>query len=348
MIASRAIAGLPLPLCRGGVVVTRSENGQVVLRVLGKSYPANGRHPGSQGKKARALRPSGGNNLIMTPDDVALDATVHSHVAGFGCEPCSGKGAFLRAFDALGIRSDSYEILRDRDFLAVNGDEFWDFILTNPPYGSLTGFLVASLRRATNVVFLVLEGALGTRARKRAIESARFGTVEVCEVPLPTKSEGWGQFGLPLALVWLRRDWSGCQRDAILYPEQRFEDGDRTFRFVGNRRPGVRAKLCKTGQGAYLRLLDSSIKFVTRAFPLGDYVFDSAAVVEASVLAPAGRGAPQRHLLLLGLAEYTMVLTTTGKMPRRISRPHGQELDRWLEKGYRLIARLDPPQGGAL
>lgn len=298
------------------------------------------------GDGARPLRPRGGNDCVATPDDIALDAAVHTLASGTLCEPCAGTGPFLRAWRILEKPCDWFESRLGRDFLLeLSDDDFWDYIVTNPPYSELRRFLSRCMARAQNVVFLVLAGSLSSRARQRDIREAGFGVVERCEVPIPAE---WPQFGMSLELVWLRRGWSDCTRTTHLYPEQKFSPTERAFRFHEDRNRNLRAKLASTGRGTSLRLLDSSCKFLSLPFMLDDRPFDRSALLEASVLVAHERAKPKKHILIAGLPDCTTILFSDGEAPRRSPNPHSDELHSWTATGaYQLLATLEP-RGAAL
>jgi hypothetical protein len=55
----------------------------------------------------------------MTPDSLAMAIVKHFQPNGYMCDPCSGEGAFLRAFKAQNLPYCSYEIKNGTNFLAV-------------------------------------------------------------------------------------------------------------------------------------------------------------------------------------------------------------------------------------
>jgi hypothetical protein len=80
-------------------------------------------------------------------------------------EPCAGRGAFVRAFKASGIKNvTTCEIKNGRDFFDC--DQRVDWIITNPPFSQMREFLRHGYEIANNVVFLTFTAhVLGMKAR---------------------------------------------------------------------------------------------------------------------------------------------------------------------------------------
>jgi len=155
-------------------------------------------------KKGRSAIPKGGNDCIMTPDSLALAIVKHFQPTGFMCDPCSGEGSFLRAFESQKLPYCSYEIKNGTDFLAVpDNGVFCHWIITNPPWSQFLAFLKRSMSFATDVVFLANFNAWGVRARINAMQAAGFHFREIAYVETPRLP--WPQFGLQLAAVHIRR-----------------------------------------------------------------------------------------------------------------------------------------------
>jgi hypothetical protein len=158
-----------------------------------------------EGKKKRLI-PKGGNDVVMTPDPLALDIVKHFQPYGWKClEPCKGEGAFMRAFESCGINADWCEIREGKDFFQYSGHVDW--IITNPPFSILTNFLEHSLKVADNIVFICLGNAMFFKKRIRLIKQAKFGFKEIVFIDTPPKP--WPQFGIQMAVVHLQRGYKG-------------------------------------------------------------------------------------------------------------------------------------------
>jgi hypothetical protein len=154
--------------------------------------------------------PKGGNDNIQTPDDLALAVVRHFEPRGNILEPCSGDGAFLRAFRTYEAEQaettlkliHSFEITEGTDFLKRNPPELgkYDWIITNEPWSLYRPFLEQSFRFARNVVFLdKLNAFFSTKARFNLVESAGYWMQEVALVAQPPPP--WAQMGFQLAAV---------------------------------------------------------------------------------------------------------------------------------------------------
>lgn len=124
----------------------------------------------------RAAVPKGGNDVVMTPYDLAVAIVDHFQPTGYVCDPCAGTGNFLRAFE---LRMDTvpnsitlaqgFELTVGQDFLAMEPPPTFNWIITNPPWSKFTAFLKQAMRFADNVVFLDKMNAWGFTGRLRLI-----------------------------------------------------------------------------------------------------------------------------------------------------------------------------------
>lgn len=152
-------------------------------------------------KKKQPLAPSGGNDKIYTPPEIAKVIVKHFRPSGRILEPCRGSGSFTQFMPGCSW----CEIDDGRDFLTHVGCHDW--IVTNPPWGLFREFLKKSMDCADNVVFLCLINAWFMTARQRDIRQAGFGLVEILCLPSPLPP--WPQAGFALGAGWLRRGWQG-------------------------------------------------------------------------------------------------------------------------------------------
>lgn len=151
---------------------------------------------------SRPLAPQGGNDKIYTPDFLAKQIVDHFNPQGRILEPCSGKGAFLRALP----HCDYCEIDEGKDFFLTEKGR-WNWIVTNPPWGDFRNFLIHSMKLADNVVFLSLVNAFFMKARVLDMKQANFGIVEIHMLPTPPKP--WPQTGFQLGATHIRRGHDG-------------------------------------------------------------------------------------------------------------------------------------------
>ena len=181
-----------------------------------------------QARAGRPLYPSNGNDRIFTPPELARDIVAHFRPCGRILEPAAGDCAFVRWMPGC----DWCEIDRGVDFFNCAGH--YDWLITNPPYSLFTRFLEKSVAVADNIVFLCPENSWGTYKRTEILRTAGFGTVEVCQVPLPPKP--WPQFGVVLAATWVRRGWLGSPQKTRL-PSRLWAQDGRKMRLAPNTAP---------------------------------------------------------------------------------------------------------------
>lgn len=156
----------------------------------------------------KPLAPHGGNDVVYTPDDLALRIVQHFNPTGKALEPCYGEGAFGRAFNSYGIGWDCCEIAVGIDFLTADiSPKKYEWVITNPPWSQLRPFLQKSMEVSNNVVFLCLVNAFFMKARVRDINKAGFALKEILYVDTPPKP--WPQTGFQLGAVHVQRGYKG-------------------------------------------------------------------------------------------------------------------------------------------
>lgn len=163
----------------------------------------------SEPKKGRSLISKGGNDRIMTSDELAEEIVAHYNP--FGCsvlDPCKGQGAFMRAFEKFGINADWCEIDEGRDFFTY--DKKVDWIITNPPYSIFTAFLDKATDVADNIVFLSLANAWLFNSRLRIMKAKGFGFKERTFIDNP---ENFPKFGATFAYTHIQRGYTGKCKD---------------------------------------------------------------------------------------------------------------------------------------
>lgn len=151
--------------------------------------------------------PTGGNDCVNTPDDLALAIVNHFRPTGRVCDPCSGGGAFERAFISYDWDNpgrlemiEAFDIQHGRDFLATPDGVRWDWIITNEPWSLFSDFLRKGMATARNVVFLdKLNAWMATRSRFNLMKAAGWEFREVALVAQPPPP--WPQMGFQFAAV---------------------------------------------------------------------------------------------------------------------------------------------------
>jgi hypothetical protein len=158
----------------------------------------------------KRLIPHGGNDNINTPDSLAQavvnyfapQITYTSRVL----EPCSGDGAFVRAFKVAGLRKiKTLEIMEGTDFFDYQGEADW--IITNPPFSKVRAFLLHAYELADNIVFLMpLYHIMSLQSRLDDLNMSGFGVKEIVRVRTP---KSWPSSGFALAAIHIQRGWRG-------------------------------------------------------------------------------------------------------------------------------------------
>ena len=98
------------------------------------------------GLETEAVR---GDDVVLTPLDVARDVVNYFKPRGRVLDPCRGNGAFADLMPGC----DWCEIRDGKDFFAWR--EPVDWIVSNPPYSVFSEFLRHSFTVAENIVYLV-------------------------------------------------------------------------------------------------------------------------------------------------------------------------------------------------
>jgi hypothetical protein len=140
------------------------------------------------------------NDDIQTPLELAGEIVAYFKPAGRILEPCAGEGHFLTHLPG----AEWCEIKRDRDFFAYQRSVDW--IITNPPWSQIRGFMTHAFSLADNVVFLMTVNHAWTRARLRIAREQGFGLRSILLVETP---RSFPQSGFQLGAVHYQRGWSG-------------------------------------------------------------------------------------------------------------------------------------------
>lgn len=146
---------------------------------------------------SRSMIPRNGNDIVNTPDELALqlvDAFIPNNA--YCLEPCKGGGAFTRAFDKRNIKYDWAEIEEGLDFFDIK-EKHYDYILSNFPYSLMRKCLIKSMELSDNVVSLQpINHLLGLKARMRDVRDMGFFVRKIICINTPRNFPSSGfQYG---------------------------------------------------------------------------------------------------------------------------------------------------------
>ena len=147
-------------------------------------------------------------DVAMTPPEVAEYVVKHFKPTGRILDPCRGDGAFWRHMPG----AEWCEIREGRDFL--NWKEPVDWIVSNPPFSVLMGFLIHSFKVADNVVYTIPASKIWQSIPY--LELIRdFGGIR--EILILGRGRAIGlPLGFAIAAIHFKRGWKGETR--IVYP----------------------------------------------------------------------------------------------------------------------------------
>ena len=140
-------------------------------------------------------------DIVLTPDAIALDIVLHFKPSGRILDPCKGEGAFLRHMPG----AEWCEVREGNDFFRWT--ERVDWIVSNPPYSIFSEWLDHSLKIATDIVYLIpLAKVFNSEPRLKKImltggivETRHYGSGTECGFP----------FGFPCGAVHIRKGYRG-------------------------------------------------------------------------------------------------------------------------------------------
>lgn len=141
------------------------------------------------------------DDVVFTPGPLAWEIVNHFKPTGVVLEPCKGAGIFLEYLPAGTLWC---EISEGRDFFEFHDKVDW--IVINPPWSKMMGFLKHGMQVATNIVYLVTVNHLWTKARVREIRAAGFGIKEIMTCAHPSS---FPSSGFQLAVIHLQLGWTG-------------------------------------------------------------------------------------------------------------------------------------------
>lgn len=142
-------------------------------------------------------------DIVYTPEDLAIDIIQHYQPLGIILDPCMGDGAFFNNYPS-DCQTDWCEISRGRDFFDYS--DKCDWIITNPPWSMMRRFLTHAMTIADNIVYLTSINHYTTKARLRDMRQANFGIKEIYCIDTPKE---FPQSGFQLAAVHTQSEWNG-------------------------------------------------------------------------------------------------------------------------------------------
>jgi len=142
-------------------------------------------------------------DIVYTPEDLAIDIIQHYQPHGLILDPCMGDGAFFNNYPS-DCQTDWCEISRGRDFF--NHSDKCDWIITNPPWSMMRKFLIHAMTISDNIVYLTSINHYTTKARLRDMRQANFGIREIYCIDTPKE---FPQSGFQLAAVHTQYEWNG-------------------------------------------------------------------------------------------------------------------------------------------
>lgn len=157
-------------------------------------------------KKPRLCK-QGKNDVIFTPDELALAIVQHFQPSGRLLEPCRGQGAFCRAFERSGLKNyDICEITEGIDFLKY--DQQCDWIITNPPFSKISAFLEKAYKlNPQHIVFLMSASAIWMNGKLATMRKYGYHIAGIFEVESPyfRKLNDWPQSGFVLSTIHITK-----------------------------------------------------------------------------------------------------------------------------------------------
>lgn len=144
-------------------------------------------------------------DVVMTPEWMAIDIINHYQPKGVILDPCKGTGNFYNNFPSSEQR-EWCEISEGKDFFEYNKKVDW--IISNPPFSNMVPFMIHAMEISDNVVYYIYLDIFFTKARINVMQEMGFGLREIYFIEaLPT--DDFPKFGRSLAAVHLKKGWEG-------------------------------------------------------------------------------------------------------------------------------------------
>lgn len=140
------------------------------------------------------------DDVVMTPEDLAIKLIEHFKPQGKGLEPCRGTGNIWNHLD----NADWCEITEGKDFFDYS--EHVDYIFTNPPWSQVRKFLLHSYELADEIYMLFTINHLWTKARLRDMKESGFGIKEICLFETP---DNFPKLGFQVGMIHISKGYNG-------------------------------------------------------------------------------------------------------------------------------------------
>lgn len=140
------------------------------------------------------------DDVVMTPEPLAIKLIEHFKPKGHGLEPCRGTGNIWRNLE----NADWCEISEGKDFFEYN--QSVDYIFTNPPWSQIRKFLQHSYCLANDIYMLFTVNHLWTKARLKDMKKAGFGIKEICIFDTPNN---FPQTGFQVGMIHISKNYNG-------------------------------------------------------------------------------------------------------------------------------------------
>lgn len=142
------------------------------------------------------------NDVVYTPEWIALDMIKHFKPEGIILDPCSGGGVF---FNNLEGNKYFCEIEKGVDFFDFELPVRW--IISNPPYSIFDEWLTHSLPLADEVCYLIPVNKL-LSSYKKLQEVYKWGGIKHIRYYGSGRKIGF-PFGFPVGAVHLSKNYKG-------------------------------------------------------------------------------------------------------------------------------------------
>ncbi|WPJ53518.1 hypothetical protein PQZ66_gp33 [Klebsiella phage vB_KleM_KB2] len=142
------------------------------------------------------------NDVVYTPEWIALDMIKHFKPEGIILDPCSGGGVF---FNNLEGNKYFCEIEKGVDFFDFELPVRW--IISNPPYSIFDEWLTHSLSLADEVCYLIPVNKL-LSSYKKLQEVYKWGGIKHIRYYGSGRKIGF-PFGFPVGAVHLSKNYKG-------------------------------------------------------------------------------------------------------------------------------------------
>lgn len=142
------------------------------------------------------------NDVVYTPEWIALDMIKHFNPQGAILDPCAGGGVFFN-----NLQGDKYfcEIEKGIDFFNFQLPVKW--IMSNPPYSIFDEWLKHSLFLADEICYLIPVNKL-LSSYKKLQEVYKWGGIKHIRYYGSGRKIGF-PFGFPVGAVHLSKDYKG-------------------------------------------------------------------------------------------------------------------------------------------